>query len=111
MDVSWGSTNDYKVPAGRDAWNTRPDSQAGRHGHRGQSSGEAAMTFALVDFQTVPGLRVGLDNALVALGLGAGASGRKGQIGGDRIFSNPALPALPIEFWDPEELARAPDLA
>ena len=47
----------------------------------------------------------------MALGLGAGASGREGRIGRDRIFSDQALPALPIEFWDPEELARAPDLA
>ena len=88
----------------------QPDRQAGRHGRRGQSSGEAAATSALVDFQTVPGLRVGLDNALVTLGLGAGASGREGQIGGGRILGDQALPALAIEFWGRGDLDRAPDL-
>ena len=47
----------------------------------------------------------------MALGLGAGASGREGQIGGEQIFSDQALPALPVEFWSSRELARAPDLA
>ena len=111
MDESWGSTGDSRVSAGGSAWNSaHADGQAGQHGHRGQSSGEAATSSALVDFQTVPDLRIGLDNALVSLGLGAGASGREGQIGGDRIFSDQALPALAIEFWATGELDRAPDL-
>ena len=46
---------------------------------------------------------------LVAIGLGAGASGWEGQIGGDRIFSDQALPALAVEFWGRGELDRAPD--
>ena len=87
MDVSWGSANDSRATAGGDA-NMHPDRQTGRHGRGGKSSGEAATTFALAVFQTVPGLRAGLDNALVSLGLGAGTTGREGQIGGDRIFSD-----------------------
>ena len=110
MDVSWGSIGDSRVSASGGARTAHADGQAGRHGHRGQSSGEAATTLALVDFRTVPGLRRGLDNALVSLGLGAGASGREGQIGGDRIFSDQALPELPIELWPRRELERAPDL-
>ena len=97
MDVSWGSPDDSGVTANGSARSAHSDGQAGRHGRRGQSSGETPL--ALEDFQTVPGLRRGLDNALVSLGLGAGASGREGQIGGDRLFSDRALPELPIELW------------
>ena len=108
MDVSWGSPDDSGVTASGGARSAYSDGQAGRHGRSGQSSGETPL--ALEDFQTVPGLRRGLDNALVSLGLGTGATGREGQIGGDQIFSDQALPALPIELWAKEDLLRAPDL-
>ena len=42
--------------------------------------------------------------------IGGGRVRRDGQIGGDRIVSDQALPALAIEFWGPGELDRAPDL-
>ena len=70
--------------------------------------GETATTSALVDFLAVPGLRICLNNALVALGLGAGASGREGQIGGDRILGDQAFPALAIELWGMVPTAKGP---
>ena len=62
MDVSWGSTGDSRVSASGGVRTAHADGQAERHGHLGQSSGEEPL--ALGDFQTVPGLRRGLDNAL-----------------------------------------------